>query len=70
MGLLMNLFGQTGKIRFEGFTIDGAKFTGKTDIEVFNMDKKEVEQNLMQKLYVEQGIKCLSLKIIGFHQTN
>lgn len=66
MGWLTRLFGQSGKVRFEGVTIEGQKFTGKVKIEIFNMDKEEIEAKLKDMLYVETGQKARELHIVAF----
>jgi hypothetical protein len=65
MGLLMNLFGQKLTVRFEGTTIDGQPFTGKTKIEVIGIGNKEVEKYLKRAVYVETGKHVQTLKIVA-----
>lgn len=66
MGFLTRLFGQSGKVRFEGVTIDGEAFSGTTEIEVFNMDKTEIEEKLKDGVYVETGKRAKELHIVAF----
>ena len=40
MGLLSKLFGQKGKVRFEGITAEGEKFDGTVTVECFNVSKE------------------------------
>ena len=66
MGLLMNLFGTKGTVRFKGTTLDGNSFTGKAPIEFFGLSKEEIEEKLINALYVHEGIQAKELKIIAF----
>ena len=66
MGWFMNLFGQRGKVRFEGELVDGQAFTGKTEIECFGVDKEELENRLKQMMYVETGKQARTLRIVAF----
>ena len=65
MGLLLKLFGRKLTIRFEGVMIDGKYFEGKTKIEVFGVDKEEVEEYLKRVVYVETGKIVKDIKIIA-----
>jgi hypothetical protein len=66
MGWFTRTFGNVGTVRFEGMSIDGRLFTGKTQIESFGLTKEEIEEKLKQMMYVEKGIKCSTLKITGY----
>lgn len=66
MGLFMKLFGQKGKVRFEGELSDGEKFTGKTEIECYGISKEELEVRLKQIMYVETGKLPKTLRILAF----
>ena len=65
MGFFTMLFGYEGTVRFEGTTIDGQKFTGKTKIESINMDKQEIEEELKKIIFVETGKRIKEVLIIG-----
>ena len=67
MGWFTRTFGNVGTIRFEGLTTDGREFSGKTQIESFGKSKEEIEEALKQMMYVEKGVRCLSLKITGYY---
>jgi hypothetical protein len=66
MGFLMQLFGQCGKVRFEGECYDGERFTGKTQVEMFNISKEQLEAKLKDMFYVETGKHVKSLHVTGF----
>jgi hypothetical protein len=50
-------------------TIDRRSFTGKTSIESLGLTKEELEEELKQIMYVEKGVICSTLKIIGYYGT-
>ena len=66
MGWFTRTFGNVGTVRFEGMSIDGRSFTGKTQIESLGLTKEEIEEELKQMMYVEKGIRCSTLKITGY----
>lgn len=66
MGILARLFGDCGKVRFEGTTYDGREFSGKTEIESFNNSVSEVEEKLKEMVYVETGEYVKELHITAF----
>ena len=66
MGILAKLFGDCGKVRFEGVTDDGVEFSGKVEIESFNNSKEELEEKLKDIMYVETGKRVRELKITAF----
>lgn len=66
MGMLAKLLGVCAKVRFEGLTVDGDAFSGKSTIECFNYNKEELEQYLKDAIFVETGKRVLSLKIVAF----
>jgi hypothetical protein len=65
MGILSKLFGYEGKVRFKGITNEGKKFTGKVEVETFNMNNKEIEEKIKNYLFVEYGYEIRELTIIG-----
>lgn len=69
MGWFTKTFGNVGTVRFVGTTIDGRSFTGKTQIESFGFTKEEIEEDLKQMVFVEEGIRCSDLKITGYYGT-
>jgi len=69
MGWFARIFGDTGIVRFEGMSTDGRSFTGKTQIESFGLTRKEIEEKLKQVVYVNEGIRCSSLKITGYFKS-
>jgi len=69
MGWFTRTFGNVGTVRFEYTTIDGKTYSAKTKIEAFNMDNEDIRKELINALYVEHGIKCISLKIVGYSGT-
>lgn len=66
MGFLARLFGNCGTVRFEGETLDGRTFEGKTEIETLGMSKEEIESELKNAVFVQRGIRVIRLRIIGF----
>lgn len=66
MGILARLFGDCGKVRFEGVTEDGVEFSGKIEIESFNNSREDLEQKLKDIFYVETGKRARELKITAF----
>ena len=66
MSILAKLFGDCGKVRFEGVTEDGVEFSGKVEIESFNNSRDELEQKLKDIVYVETGKRARELKITAF----
>lgn len=66
MGLLTRLFGDYGKVRFEGVCEDGTSFTGKTVIESFNNNTEELEEKLKEMMFIEYGKPIKTLKIVGY----
>lgn len=66
MGLLAKLFGKSGKIRFEGKTEDGKKFSGKMTIQTIGYSKEEIEEKLKNILYVEKGWHVQQIEITAF----
>jgi hypothetical protein len=66
MGWLSKLFGDCGKVRFEGETVDGREFGGTTEIESFNNSKEEIEEKLKDIFYVEKGVRVKTLRITAF----
>jgi len=69
MGLLTRLFGQIGKVRFEGELENGRTFTGKVEIETIGNTRAEIEAHLANALWVEKGLKVKRLTITGFLET-
>lgn len=69
MGILAKLFGNSGKIRFEGVTIEGKTFTGTMRIESLFMTKEEIEEELKNLLRVEKNITVKQLQIVAFTGT-
>ena len=66
MGILTRLFGQSGKVRFEGITITGENLSGTLTVESFNNNKEEMEEKIKEIVYVETGIRMNTLQIKGF----
>jgi hypothetical protein len=66
MGWFTKLFGQEGKIRFEGECYDGEKFTGKTSIQCWGIDKAELERRLIEIMYVETGKRVKAINVTAF----
>ena len=66
MSILARLFGDCGKIRFEIVKEDGEKGTGTMYIESFNNSNEEIEEYIKNVLFVDEGWRCKSIKIIGF----
>lgn len=65
MGLLMNLFGQSFRVRYEGVTYDGQKFTGTAPIKVLWASWEETEIKLKAALFVDSGIRAKTFNIVG-----
>ncbi len=63
MGLLLRLFGQSLRIRFEAIIEDGRKLSGKTSIEVIGMTKEDVEEKMKEIVYIETGQRVKKLII-------
>ena len=63
--VFFNLFKSSVKIRFEGITEDGRRFSGKTKLEYFNLNEKEINELLKKYIFVERGIRIKEIKIIG-----
>ena len=68
MGILAKLFGDCGKVRFEIVKENGEKGTGTMHIESFNNSKEEIEEVIKNAIFVDEGIRCKSIKIIGFSE--
>ena len=68
MGWFTKLFGQSGKVRYEGMTIDNVPFKGTMEIEIFNISNKELVEQMKNKIYVETGYKVKKLDITGFSE--
>ena len=67
MSLLTKLFGQEGTVRFQVIGEDGSQQgVGKIRIESINNSKEEIEEYIKNALWVDKGIKCGGIKIIGF----
>ena len=66
MNFLSKLFGDCGKVSFVFELINGRKGTGKITIESFNNDNEDIEKYIENALFVKKGLRCKSLKIIGF----
>ena len=65
MGIFSKLFGQCGTVRFSAVTVDGEKATGKVYVETFNVDNKELENELKNALYVETGKRFRSVTVLA-----
>ena len=65
MGLFTRLFGYEGTVRFEGVTLDGQAFSGKTKVECIGLDRAELEQELKNLLFVETGERVSVLRIVA-----
>ena len=63
--IFFNLFKSAVKIRFEGITEDGRSFSGKTKLEYFGLNEKEINEFLKESLFVESGIRIKEINIIG-----
>ena len=60
------LFSRHYRIRFEGETEGGKKFTGKMSVEtIFVNDISDIKKYLRNALYVEYGEKVKSIKILA-----
>ena len=70
MGFLARIFGDVGTIRFEADCLDGRTVVGKTKIESFNLSREELEKELINKIYVEEGVRVQEVRIIGFSKEN
>ena len=68
MGWLTRTFGQVGVIRFNFTTEDGKSFVAKTPIEMLGVTKEDIEDALKKMVYVEKGVRCSSLEIVGFYE--
>lgn len=66
MGILIDLFGQKGMIWFEGTTIDGRFFDGKTEVGIFGMDKEDIEGKLKPRLSAYFDVEISDVKVIKF----
>lgn len=70
MGILLNIFGQSAVIRFEGYDFYGKKWTGKTPIRYFGcVDEEEITDKLKNLIFVEKGVRLERIKIIGYYET-
>lgn len=69
MSWLAKLFGDCGVVRFKCVTFEGDCYTGKMSIESFNNSIEEVEEKIKNFLFVEKGVRCKTVKIIGYVET-
>ena len=69
MRWLAKLFGDVGIVRFEFELMDGSGGTGKMEIESIGHSNAEVEKEIKNILFVREGIRATSIKIIGFAET-
>ena len=67
MKWLKRIFGNVGTVRFEAITNCRQSIAGKMQIESFGLNREEVEQKIKNVIFVERGIRCSKLKIIGYH---
>lgn len=67
MGIIANLFGTTGKVRFEVVDEEGRSYTGKTAVEAFCASRKDIEEKIADAFYVETG-KRGRVTITGFYE--
>lgn len=65
MSILMKLFGESFRVRFEGVDVENRKFTGTCPIRVLNLSWDEIESRLKDSLFVEHNIESKELKIIA-----
>lgn len=65
MGFFTRLLGYEGTVRFEGETVDGKEFSGKTKVECIGLDRAELEQELKNILFVETGERAKTLRIVA-----
>lgn len=65
MGFFTRLLGYEGTVRFEGETVDGQAFSGKTKVECIGLDRAELEQELKKILFVEIGKRAKTLRVVG-----
>ena len=69
MSWFASLFGQCDKVRFNITFKDGTVVEGTCSIETFNIDNAELEQNLINKVYVQTGKPVANVTILGFDET-
>ena len=65
MGLLMKLFGQESRVRFEGITEDGRKFSGKVTVETIGYTVEMLEKKIKDIVLVEYGEVVKEVKIVA-----
>ena len=68
MGILMNIFGQKGTIKFDRTTYDGKTYNCKSRIEMFAASEEDIIQHLRQMMYVEKDVLFKTIKILGFYE--
>lgn len=67
-GFIAKAFGDCGTVRFEFTTDDGQSGTGKMSIESLGNSKEEVEEYVKNAVFVDKGIVCKTVNIIGFSE--
>ena len=65
MGIILNLFGHTYRVRFEFTLENGTVGTGKATVRGAFIDQKDIEDYIKEYLYVELGKRATSAKIIA-----
>lgn len=69
MKWLTRLFGYSGRVRFEGISTDGHKYTGKMNIEAVGIDGDELKDCIKNIIFVERGVRLKSINILGYYET-
>ncbi len=70
MSLLLKVFGQNYRVRYEGITYDGITFSGTTEIRVAFASNVEIKSKLKNALFVDSGLDAKTFEIVGVVKTN
>jgi hypothetical protein len=65
MSILTALFGFKGTVRFEATRENDDQFTAKMKFECWGIDRDDLKKEIINALYVQEGIRVKSVKILG-----